>query len=51
MQVIRPAEKEAPMEATRVAPAGPAMPESVLRLALFGVILVGIGLTLVMLGR
>ena len=47
MKVIRPDDrKEAPLEAPRPARASPGMPAAVIRLALFALMLAGIGLAL-----
>jgi hypothetical protein len=48
VKVIRPKE-EAPLEAPRPARAAPGMPAAVIRLALFALALVAIGLALLML--
>jgi hypothetical protein len=49
VKVIRPEKKEAPLEAPRPARAAPGMPAAVIRLALFALVLVGIGVALFML--
>jgi len=49
VKVIRPEDKEAPLEAQRPARTSPGMPAAVIRLALFALVLAGIGLALLML--
>jgi hypothetical protein len=49
VKVIRPENKEAPLEAPRPARAAPGMPAAVIRFALFALIVVGIGVALFML--
>jgi len=49
VKVIRPEEKEAPLETQRPARTSPGMPAAVLRLALFALMLIGVGLALLML--
>jgi hypothetical protein len=49
VKVIRPDRKEAPLEAPRPARTAPGMPVAVIRLALFALVIVGIGLALFML--
>ena len=49
MKVIRPDEKEAPLETQRPARADPGIPDAVIRLALFAVVLVMIGAAVLLL--
>jgi hypothetical protein len=51
VKVIRPEDKEAPLEAPRPARTSPGMPAAVIRLALFALVLAGIGLALLVLRR
>ena len=43
MKVIRPEEREAPMESQRPARTNPGMPDAVIRLALFALVMVILG--------
>jgi len=49
VKVIRPEKNEAPMETQRPARANPGMPDAVIRLALFALVLVILGVAFLML--
>jgi hypothetical protein len=49
VKVIRPNESEAPIETPRPARTDPGMPDAVIRLAMFGLVLVMIGVAFLLL--
>ena len=51
VKVIRPEKKEAPMETKRPARTNPGMPDAIIRLALFALVLVIVGVAFLLLRR
>lgn len=51
MKVIRPEEREAPIETPRPARTNPGMPDAIIRLALFALVLVIVAVAILLLRR